>query len=141
MGAPFERVTREILPDWEISLAFVDEKTAQSLNKKLRGKTYTPNVLSYVVGKKHGEVLICKAVARKEAPTFGLSYTDFLLLLFIHALLHLKGGRHGSTMERREQALLKKFGSAARTYGSPHRNRNRHRHLPSEDRRRRRAAR
>ncbi|MDO8623892.1 MAG: rRNA maturation RNase YbeY [bacterium] len=135
------RIAKDILPGWEISLAFVTPKIARSLNKNLRGKSYTPNVLSYVVGKKHGEVLICKEVARKEARDFGLSYSDFLILLFVHALLHLKGGRHGTTMEKREQALLRKYGSVARIYGPSHRNRNRHRHLPSEDRRRRRITR
>jgi probable rRNA maturation factor len=123
MTAPFARIARELLPRWEISLAFVTPKVAKALNKQLRGKSYTPNVLSYVVGKNHGEVIICKAEAKKEAKEFGLSYADFLALLFIHALLHLKGGRHGTTMERREQALLKKFGSVSRLYGTSHRNR------------------
>jgi probable rRNA maturation factor len=133
MPDAFLRIVQALLPSWEISLAFVSPRTAQALNVKLRKKSYVPNVLSYKVGEKHGEVIICKAVAQKQAREFGLSPSDFLMLLFIHALLHLKGRRHGSTMERREWTLLKKFGGAARPYVSPHRNRNRRRHLPSED--------
>ena len=141
MPASFRRIHKAILPGWEISLSFVSPKLARSLNSKLRKKTYVPNVLSYEVGPKSGEVIICKSVAKKQARAYGLSYPDFLLLLFIHALLHLKGMAHGSTMERREQALLKKFGSASRTYGTSHHNRHRHRNLPSKGGGRRRAVR
>ncbi|OGG68642.1 rRNA maturation RNase YbeY [Candidatus Kaiserbacteria bacterium RIFCSPLOWO2_02_FULL_56_11] len=136
MPRPYSRIAREIVPGWEISLAFVSPKTAQALNKRLRGKSYTPNVLAYPVGTKHGEVIICKQIARHEAPAFGLSYADFTLLLFIHALLHLKGLSHGTTMEKRERALLARFTRAGRTYGSSHHYRDRHRHLPSKGRRR-----
>jgi ssRNA-specific RNase YbeY (16S rRNA maturation enzyme) len=38
------------------------------LNKKLRNKTYTPNVLSYAVGEKSGEMIICREVAREAGP-------------------------------------------------------------------------
>lgn len=133
MREPYARIAHKLLPEWDISLAFVNERVAQALNKRLRNKTYTPNVLSYVVGKKHGEVIICKAIAKKESRDFDLSYPDFLIFLFIHALLHLKGGRHGTTMERREQKLLKEFGSRARN-GTTHSNRYRHRHVPSKGR-------
>lgn len=134
MPPPFARVARALLPSWEVSLAFVTPQKARDLNKKLRGKSYTPNVLSYQVGVRHAEVIICKTVAKKQAPLYDLLYPDFLLLLFIHACLHLKGGRHGSTMERRERSLLARFKSEPRTttHGSSHHNGNRHRHLPSK---------
>jgi probable rRNA maturation factor len=125
----FDAIAKTILPSWEISLAFVDPALAKRLNKKLRGKTYTPNVLSYEVGKRHGEIIICKDVAKKQAPEFKLSTTRFIDLLFIHGLLHLKGMAHGTTMEKREQALLQRF---AITHATTHRNRNRHRHLPGK---------
>src|SRR3989344_2959345 len=137
---PFVSVAREVLPSWDISLVLLPPDKARALNKKLRRKSYTPNVLSYEAGERSGEILLCPSVAKKQAPLYGLSYKDFLLLLFIHALLHLKGMPHGSTMEKREQALLTKFRSADTRiyYGSSHRNRNRRRHLPGEDRRHRR---
>ena len=53
MPSPFAKIAREMLPGWEISLAFVGPTNARALNKALRGKSYTPNVLSYVVGRAH----------------------------------------------------------------------------------------
>lgn len=125
MPALYARVAQKILPGWEISLAFVNARTARILNKKLRKKSYTPNVLVYQVGKKHGEILICKEVARAQAPSYQLSISHFQLLLFIHALLHLKGWAHSATMEKREATLLAQF-----TYGPQNSHRRRYRHLP-----------
>ncbi len=135
----YATVASEILPSWEISLAFVSPTVAQRLYKKWRGKTYTPNVLAYEVGKYSGEVIICKEVAKSEAKSYGHTESEHLLYLFIHALLHLKGMAHGSTMERRENMLLTRYGALARVpHGSKNRNRNRHRYLSGKDRRRRR---
>ncbi len=105
----YNEVAQAIVPGWEISLAFVGEVTARKLNRVLRDKTYIPNVLSYSVGKKHGEIIICLTEAKKQAPRYDLPYTSFILFLFIHGCLHLKGHQHSVTMERREQTLLAKF--------------------------------
>ncbi|MSR70526.1 hypothetical protein EXS62_00595 [Candidatus Kaiserbacteria bacterium] len=58
------------------------------------------NVLAFPLSKTSGEILICKAAAKPYSVGF----------LFIHATLHLKGLRHGATMEREEDRLLKRFG-------------------------------
>lgn len=121
---PFEKVASHILPGWNISLAFVGETRAQCLNMALRGKTYTPNVLSYAVGKKSGEIIICPSVARKQAPDYQLSTINYQLFLFIHALLHLKGGRHGATMEATERELLSRFVPLKKNNASKNRHRN-----------------
>ena len=105
----FNRIARVILPEWEISLVFVGAKRARDINIATRKKTYTPNVLSYPLGKKRGEVIICPTQAKKEARKFTLTNRSMMLLLFIHALLHLKGYRHGTTMEEYEHALLAQF--------------------------------
>lgn len=97
------------LPGWELSLVFVGESRAQQLNLQLRNKSYVPNVLSYETGEKSGEILICLSVAKKQAPSYDLSYKDFVALLFIHGMLHLKGQAHGATMEKQERALLARF--------------------------------
>src|SRR3989338_8698513 len=144
----YARIAKEVLPGWEISLAFVDARTARALNKKLRKKNYTPNVLSYQVGESHGEILICKDIARTQAPAYGLLPSAYFLLLFIHALLHLEGRAHGVTMERREQKLLAKFLPAGGRSGgrvpralsfsneTTHRGRHRHRYVPGKTGRR-----
>jgi probable rRNA maturation factor len=125
-GLPFEKVAGEVLPNWDISLVFVGRAKALALNKKLRGKEYIPNVLSYTVGEKSGEIFICPNEAAKQASLHALNERDFILLLFIHGLLHLKGMAHGVTMERCEKKLLTK-------YVSEDSHRNRHRHVPDKD--------
>ncbi|MCR4275815.1 MAG: rRNA maturation RNase YbeY [Candidatus Parcubacteria bacterium] len=138
--AVFTTVADEVLSGWDISLVFVDPARARALNEQLRGKDYIPNVLSYALGDKSCEIIICPAEAAKQAPDFQLSTFNFQLLLFIHGLLHIKGRVHGATMERSERKLLAKFGkSDARSLpnGTTHSNRHRHRDVPSKNGRRR----
>ncbi len=132
----YSKIAREVLPGWDISLAFINSAQAQMLNLRLRKKSYIPNVLSYALGKQSGEILICPEVAAQQAPLYQLPTTNYYLLLFIHGLLHLEGRRHGTTMERRERELLRQF-LPLRTNGSTHRHRHRHRDLPGQDSRRR----
>ena len=103
---PFQKALDAVLPGWEISLVFAGEQRAQNLNIQLRNKDYVPNVLSYVSGKKSGEIIICLRIAKKQAPSYGLTYTHMAGFLFIHGLLHLKGLPHGATMEKREREVL-----------------------------------
>jgi probable rRNA maturation factor len=106
---PFARALELVLPGWEISLVFAGEQRAQSLNMQLRDKDYVPNVLSYVSGKKSGEIIICPNVAKRQAPSYGLSYSAMVGFLFIHGCLHLKGLRHGATMDKQEREILSRF--------------------------------
>lgn len=106
---PFDAAHKHILPTWEVSLAFVGTTRAQVMNKQLRNKDYTPNVLSYQSGNKSGEIVICPLVAKKQAKKYDMTYTQFVGFLFIHGLLHLKGQQHGATMEKQERLLLKRF--------------------------------
>jgi rRNA maturation RNase YbeY len=107
-----------VLPGWDISLVFVGPKKAQELNQQLRQKSYTPNVLSYALGKENGEIFICLHEAAKQAPSHDLTERLFVLYLFIHGLLHLKGWAHGSTMEACEKKLLAKFSTKNRSQTS-----------------------
>jgi probable rRNA maturation factor len=124
-GVPFARIAETVLPKWDISLVFAGEQRAQNLNIALRGKDYTPNVLSYELSARSGEIIICPAVAKRQAPSYGMPYADFVAYLFIHGLLHLKGHPHGATMERYERGYLTRFGfkSPSFTNGTTHRNR------------------
>lgn len=113
----FSTVAQSVLPGWEISLVFVGAKRARALNTQLRGKTYVPNVLSYALGKKSGpkgaplggEIIICLNEAKKQAPRYDMSARTFVLYLFIHGILHIKGGVHGGKMEKCERDLLARF--------------------------------
>ena len=106
---PFGKIADSVLPSWDISLVIAGEDRARNLNHALRNKEYVPNVLSYKVGKASGEIILCPSIARKEASQYGHTYTEHLLFLFIHGLLHIKGHRHGVTMENAEERLEKRF--------------------------------
>lgn len=124
-GIPFAKMAEKVLPGWDVSLVFAGERRAQSLNIALRKKQYVPNVLSYVSGKKSGEIIICPAVAKRQAPGYGLSTKEFIAYLFIHGLLHLKGLPHGATMDTSERELMARFELTIPSHlnGTTHRNR------------------
>ncbi|MDO8408149.1 MAG: rRNA maturation RNase YbeY [bacterium] len=144
---PYASAARAVLPGWELSLVFVGSARARSLNRKLRGKDYVPNVLSYQAGQRSGEIIICMSEAAIQAPEYGMRRGVFILYLFIHGLLHLKGVAHGATMERRERALVarlvaspSKLARLSTTHGQEtHRYRHRHRDIPGQAGRRRRS--
>jgi probable rRNA maturation factor len=107
---PFREVAASLLPrSFELSLVFVGDAKAASLNKAFRGKTYRANVLTFPLSNKSGEIFINLDALSREAPTFDLSPRAYALLLFIHGCLHLKGVPHGARMERLEKRYLSKF--------------------------------
>ena len=117
----YEKILESILPGWDISLVFVGSARAISINTQLRKKTYAPNVLSYETGKKSGEIIICPDVAKKQHESYDMTYPQFVVYLFIHGCMHLKGYAHGTTMERRERVLLSQV---THLYQAKNRNRN-----------------
>ena len=107
---PYQKIKDDILgKSYAVSLAFVGAVRAQSLNKQYRNKTYTPNVLSFPLDEKTGEVFITPEVAKREAHKFGMSVDGYIGFLFIHALLHLKGLDHGDTMDKAERKYCLKY--------------------------------
>lgn len=107
---PFEEMKNGILGNQHaVSLVFVGPARAKSVNMKWRKKSYVPNVLSFEVDQKQGEIYICPAVAAKEAPEYGHTLRQHIAYLFIHALLHLKGHDHGDTMEKAEVRYMRRF--------------------------------
>ena len=115
---PYQDALAATLPGWDMSLAFAGSTRAQSMNVRLRGKDYVPNVLSYESGPKSGEIVICLEEAKKQAPEYDMAYTQFVGFLFIHGCLHLKGELHGATMDRKERLLLKRFTSQSKKRSS-----------------------
>lgn len=108
---PYEAMKDAILgKSYALSLTFVGEKRAQDLNKAHRNASYVPNVLSFPLDQKMGEIYITPVVAAREAHKFNLSTKGYVAFLFIHGLLHLKGYPHGATMDRAEQKYIKLFG-------------------------------
>ncbi|MEQ1561212.1 MAG: rRNA maturation RNase YbeY [Nitrospira sp.] len=96
--------------NYSLSLVFVGETTSKTLNNSYRGKNKSTNVLSFTLDKNHGEIFITPAVVKRQTKLFDRKYDNLIAFLFIHGLMHLKGMDHGSTMERAEMQLRKKFG-------------------------------
>lgn len=107
---PFEKVSRSVLgAGYELSVVIAGDALSRTLNAAYRKKDKPANVLAFPLSKRSGEIFLNPARARREAPRFSMKEREFLLYLFIHALLHLKGIEHGGRMEKLEQKLLRQF--------------------------------
>lgn len=95
---------------YELSVSFVGRARAKAANMATRGKTYTPNVLTFPISKTEGEILICQDLLDRERRAFGLrSRADAALFLIVHGCLHLKGMAHGPKMEAIEDRWIAKL--------------------------------
>ncbi|MBV9411003.1 MAG: rRNA maturation RNase YbeY, partial [Acidimicrobiia bacterium] len=61
-----------------------------------------------------GDVVLCPAVARRNAESASRTYEDEMALLVVHGILHLLGMDHAdadeaTAMQRRERELLGRF--------------------------------
>lgn len=107
---PYEAMKNSVLgKNYILSLSFVGPKKAQILNQTYRQKDYVPNVLSFPLDSKVGEIVICPMVAKTEAKNFNLTPDGYIAYLFIHGLVHLKGHDHGEAMDKLEAKYLKQF--------------------------------
>ncbi len=128
--------------DAELSMLFVDEDAIADLNKRFLGKDGPTDVLAFPIDEEPpdsgrspdsggsgpgylptepadlplllGDVVICPAVASRNAPHHAGTYDDELALLIVHGILHLLGRDHtddeeAEAMEARERELLEKF--------------------------------
>ncbi|MGI9023306.1 MAG: rRNA maturation RNase YbeY [Acidimicrobiales bacterium] len=127
--------------DVEASVLFVDERAMAELNLRFLGRTGPTDVLAFPIdddvyeGPRSadslgpgpgaepemsdlptilGDIVVCPAVARRNAPAHAGTYDDELALLVVHGVLHLLGLDHAQPdeaerMERREQELLERF--------------------------------
>lgn len=81
----------------KVSVSFVPPEKMCKLNRELRGKSYTPAVLSFPYfepteeGMLLGEVLICKSEARKLAVLNKVTLEEQINQLVIHGIKHILG--------------------------------------------------
>ena len=121
---PFFDVAESILgKNYTLRLIFSTKEHIQNLNKTHRKKHYIPNTLAFPLSNQEGEIYMSFFVMRSQAKNYSLSYHDFILFLFIHSCLNLKGYEHGSTMEGRERKFFKQFAPHA-TYPYDYSDRN-----------------
>jgi probable rRNA maturation factor len=128
--------------DVELSVLFVDESAMASLNERFMGSTGATDVLAFPIdgelvepgrwpdggteGPERavtdtaelplllGDVVICPAVAARQAPEHAGELDDELALLLVHGVLHLLGHDHAddgqrAAMQARERDLLARF--------------------------------
>ena len=100
-----EKLDRLEQPVTELSIAFVDDETMKSLNRKFRKKNKTTDVLtfpaddSYVdparnTGRPLGDVVISLDQARRQAAEERHSLPTELRYLILHGILHALGYDH-----------------------------------------------
>jgi probable rRNA maturation factor len=81
----------------EISIAIVDDARMHALNRQYLQHDYPTDVLSFVLERDEeqqsldGEIIVSADYAAREAPRYGWSADDELLLYVIHGCLHLVG--------------------------------------------------
>ena len=128
--------------DAELSMLFVEEDVMADLNKRFHGKDGPTDVLAFPIDDEPveggrspdsggtgpgyssaepsdlplmlGDVVVCPAVAQRNAPEHAGTYDDEVALLVVHGILHLLGMDHledeeAEAMERRERELLARF--------------------------------
>jgi len=106
----FIRIKNKILgKKYHLGLTFITSAQIKKLNKSYRNKDKPTDILSFPIDKNIGDIYICPAQARIMAKKFDRPYDNFLLFLFIHGCVHLKGYDHGGTMDRIEAKIRKQF--------------------------------
>jgi probable rRNA maturation factor len=128
--------------DSELSMLFVDEDAMAELNKRFLGKEGPTDVLAFPIDDEDvveggrspdslgpgpgvdpetsdppnllGDVVVCPAVAARNAPDHAGTYDDEMALLVVHGILHILGMDHidneeAEAMEQRERELLELF--------------------------------
>jgi probable rRNA maturation factor len=129
--------------DTEVSLLFVDEPTIAELNERFLGRQGPTDVLAFPIDEELappgrspdeggtgpggglasdedeipgllGDVVLCPAVALRNAEEHGVDLDDEVALLVVHGILHLIGMDHdeepdAEEMESRERELLARF--------------------------------
>ncbi len=132
--------SRHLRGDAEVSLLFVDEDTIAALNERFLQRQGSTDVLAFPLEDEPvtpgrfpdiggtgpgsdaegepplllGDVVVCPAVAERNALARSVPYDDELALLVVHGLLHLLGMDHeveeeARAMEALERELLDAF--------------------------------
>jgi probable rRNA maturation factor len=112
----------------EVAVRVVAARESRALNKLWRGKDKPTNVLSFPAPEVSrrglpkeefhplGDLVICADVVKREAARDGKTMLAHWAHMIVHGALHLagydheRGERDRKKMERREIAVLKRFG-------------------------------
>ncbi|MDH5385126.1 MAG: rRNA maturation RNase YbeY [Candidatus Aminicenantes bacterium] len=96
----------------EITLAFVNNRTTQELNRKFLNKNAPTDVLSFPIREKGadekyylGDIIISVQKALDQSSVENHSLERELEILIIHGFLHLMGFEHSKGLEREEAKI------------------------------------
>lgn len=99
--------------DGELLIRFVSSQEIQKLNKAYRHQDKTTNVLSFpsdlpieIDESILGDVVICIEVVEREARQQNKQFSDHLMHMAIHGMLHLLGFDHNEENEALEMEAL-----------------------------------
>ncbi|MCK5285838.1 MAG: rRNA maturation RNase YbeY [Candidatus Pacebacteria bacterium] len=107
---PFQKIKEKVLgKNYELSLVFIGDQLSKKLNNQYRKINKATNILTFNLSKTEGEIFINLNLAKKQAHKFEKNYTNFIGLLLIHGLMHLKGYQHSSKMDKEEEKIRKFF--------------------------------
>jgi probable rRNA maturation factor len=103
-----------------ITVRIVGTREARTLNRRFRGRSYVPNVLTFLYSDARplqGDIAICAQAVANEAQAFGITAEARYAHLTVHGTLHLQGYDHikahdAARMERREARILARLGYA-----------------------------
>ncbi|NLD77689.1 MAG: rRNA maturation RNase YbeY [Acidimicrobiales bacterium] len=131
--------------DAELALLFVDETTIAELNQTFMGQEGPTDVLAFPIDDEEvgvgrspdgstsgpdrdpladvplllGDVVVCPAVAARNAPTHAGTYDDEIALLVVHGTLHVLGWDHATEEETREMQAREREHLARRDRSAP----------------------
>jgi len=84
----------------EVSFVLVDRSTMKQVHADFLGDPTETDVITFP----YGEIVVCPAVAREQAPDHGLAVEEETLLYALHGLLHLAGYDDTTPNEARKMA-------------------------------------
>src|SRR6185503_19089585 len=90
-AAALRKWARSASPQADLTLRIVGAREGLVLNHKFRRKGRPTNVLSF----QSGDIVLCHPVIEREARAQGKSVAAHYAHLVVHAVLHLRGYRHG----------------------------------------------
>jgi probable rRNA maturation factor len=128
--ARLKKAVRLILQDAgiqsaEISIAIVTDQRMHELNRQYLDHDYPTDVLSFLLDHDseekslEGQIIASSDYAAREAPSFGWTTDDELLLYIIHGTLHLVG--HDDTDPAAKQTIRAAEAKYLKQFGLEHR--------------------
>lgn len=98
----------------ELSISFIPEGEIRALNRVYHGIDASTDVLAFDLGEVDerpgsllADIYVCPDVARQSAESEAVPWSEEVLRLVIHAVLHLLGHDHPNGEERYESEMFR----------------------------------